>query len=95
MWNLKTVAVVAAFWLMLVGVVLLETNFRPSSLPAWIAVGIVGPPAYVLFEVVSDSAFNGLSPYSRRRKLGPIERVLLLVITCATVFACSVYLAYR
>jgi hypothetical protein len=63
-WLRKYAALAGIFvlvWLVMVGLLLAELfPYRPSTLLGWVALFILGPPAYLLLEALGEASMNWL-----------------------------------
>jgi hypothetical protein len=54
-------------WLVMVGLILADLfPYRPSTPLGWVALFILGPPAYLLLEALGEAGMNWISRTFRR-----------------------------
>ena len=83
----RLVLIGAAGWLLVGAVLLLE--FRPSSASAWVVFVAIGPPLYLLLEVLAGWVFSERHGATiSRARFSPLRVLVALVVTLGVVAAC-------
>jgi hypothetical protein len=93
--GIRKAALIGAFWLFLVGLVIAEIGKLPSSGIGWGLLILLGPVGYLVSGAFGEFGMERLSAFSKRFGFGPLGRIALLLLILVPILALSVYLTNR